>query len=190
LCFHSWWSEDIPNSEFERIAGLAQAWDKEVWCNELGFDAMAWRQRGMNATYDYALRFAKISHRMLKYAKVAVSQYWTWQNNYSIMSADTETKYPSYFITKHQVDYLNSGTQIVHSASSDPDVFAIAGIHPDGKKVIQVINTKNKTVEIGIEGFGNLKKIVSTTENNLWEEKPAKKQIITLDAESVNTLIF
>ncbi len=190
LCFHSWWSEDIPNSEFERIAGLAQAWDKEVWCNELGFDAMAWRQRGMNATYDYALRFAKISHRMLKYAKVAVSQYWTWQNNYSIMSADTEIKYPSYFITKHQVEYLNSGTQIVHSASSDPDVFAIAGIHPDGKKVIQVINTKNKTVEIGIEGFGNLKKIVSTTENNLWEEKPAQKQIITLDAESVNTLIF
>lgn len=190
LCFHSWWSEEIPNSEFERIAGFAQAWDKEVWCNELGFDAMAWRQRGMNATYDYALRFAKISHRMLKYAKVAVSQYWTWQNNYSIMSADTETKYPSYFVTKHQVEYLNSGTQIVHSASSNPDVFAIAGIHPDGKKVIQVINTKNKTVDISIEGFENMKKIVSTTENNLWEEKPTQEQIITLDAESVNTLIF
>ncbi|WP_372949070.1 hypothetical protein [Mariniphaga sp.] len=190
LCFHSWWSEEIPNSEFERIAGLAEAWDKEVWCNELGFDAMAWRQRGMNATYDYALRFAKISHRMMKYAKVAVSQYWTWQNNYSIMSADTETKYPSYFITKHKVEYLNSGTQIVYSTSSDPDVFAIAGIHPNGKKVIQLINTKNKPVEIETEGFGNLKKIVSTTENNLWEEKTAQKQIITVDAESVNTLIF
>ncbi|HDR51549.1 MAG TPA: hypothetical protein ENN90_08005 [Mariniphaga anaerophila] len=190
LCFHSWWSENIPDSEFERIAGLAQAWDKEVWCNELGFDAMAWRQRGMNATYDYALRFAKISHRMTKYAKVAVSQYWTWQNNYSIMSADTETKYPSYFITKHQVDFLNSGTQIVHSTSYDPDILPIAGIHPDGKQIIQIINTKNKPVEIEIEGFGNLKKIVSTTENNLWEEKPAQKQIITLDAESVNTLIF
>jgi len=38
----------------------------------------------LTAGGDYALRFAKISHRMLKYAKVAVSQYWTWQNNYSI----------------------------------------------------------------------------------------------------------
>jgi hypothetical protein len=190
LCFHSWWSENIPDSEFVRIAGLAQAWNKEVWCSELGFDAMAWRQKGMNATYDYALRFAKISHRMLKYAKVAVSQYWTWQNNYSIMSADTETKYPSYYVTKHQVDYLNSGTQIVHSTSTDSDILPIAGIHPDGQKVIQVINTKNNPVEIEIEGFGNLKKIVSTTENNLWIETPAQKQIITLDAESVNTLIF
>jgi hypothetical protein len=190
LCFHSWWSENIPDSEFERIAGLAQAWNKEVWCSELGFDAMAWRQKGMNATYDYALRFAKISHRMLKYAKVAVSQYWTWQNNYSIMSADTETKYPSYYVTKHQVDYLNSGTQIVHSTSTDSDILPIAGIHSDGKKVIQVINTKNNPVEIEIEGFGNLKTIVSTTENNLWIETPAQKQIITLDAESVNTLIF
>jgi hypothetical protein len=190
LCFHSWWSENIPNSEFERIAGLAQAWNKEVWCNELGFDAMAWRQRGMNATYDYALRFAKISHRMLKYAKVAVSQYWTWQNNYSIMSADTETKYPSYYVTKHQVNYLNSGTQIVHSTCTDAEILSIAGIHPNGKKVIQVINTKNTPAEIEIEGFVNLKKIVSTTEKNLWEERQAQKQIITLEAESVNTLIF
>ena len=38
LCFHSWWSEKIPDSEFEKIAGLAKAWNKEVWCSELGFD--------------------------------------------------------------------------------------------------------------------------------------------------------
>lgn len=190
LCFHSWWSENIPDNEFERIAGLAQAWNKEVWCSELGFDAMAWRQKGMNASWDYALRFAKISHRMMKYAKVAVSQYWTWQNNYSIMSADTETKYPSYYITKHQVDYLNSGTQIVHSTSTDPEILPIAGIHPDGKKVIQIINLKNSPVEIEIEGFGNINKLISTTEKNLWNESPTQKQVLKLDAESVNTLIF
>ena len=190
LCFHSWWSENIPDSEFERIAGLAQAWNKEVWCNELGFDAMAWRQRGMNATYDYALRFAKISHRMMKYAKVAVSQYWTWQNNYSIMSADTETKYPSYYVTKHQVDYLNSGTQIVHSTSTDAEILSIAGVYPDGKKVVQVINLKKQPVEIELEGFGNPVKIISTTENILWNEGSVPEKGITLGAESVNTLIF
>ncbi|MDD4227643.1 MAG: hypothetical protein PHU98_14800, partial [Mariniphaga sp.] len=46
LCFHSWWSESIPDNELERIAGLAQAWNKEVWCSELGLDAMAHRERG------------------------------------------------------------------------------------------------------------------------------------------------
>jgi len=35
LCFHSWWSENIPNSEFERIANYAKAWNKPVWCSEL-----------------------------------------------------------------------------------------------------------------------------------------------------------
>ncbi|MCF6356530.1 MAG: hypothetical protein L3J54_01880, partial [Draconibacterium sp.] len=77
LCFHSWWSEKIPDSEFERIAAYAKAWNKQVWCSELGFDAMAHKRKGMNASWDYAFRFAKISHRMLKYAEVAVSLYWT-----------------------------------------------------------------------------------------------------------------
>ncbi|MDO9613050.1 MAG: hypothetical protein Q7J86_00810, partial [Bacteroidota bacterium] len=128
ISFHCWWSEDIPNSEFERIAGFGKAWNKEVWCAELGFDAMSWKIKDMNKSYDYALRFAKISHRMIKYAEVEVSLYWTWQNNYAIMSADTKEKYPSYYITRHQTEFMNTGTQIVHSTSSDPEILAISAI--------------------------------------------------------------
>jgi hypothetical protein len=178
LCFHSWWSENMPDKEFERIAGLAQAWGKEVWCNELGFDAMSWRIPGMNASWDFGLRFAKIAHRMMKHAKVQVSQYWTWQNNYSIMSADTQTKYPSYYVTRHQVQFLNSGTQIVHSISSDPDVMVLAGIHPQNGKILHILNLKDKPVELEIEGMvGNTVKMVSTTESNLWNEKTAKGKL-------------
>ncbi len=197
LCFHSWWSENIPDSEFERIAGMAQAWNKEVWCNELGFDAMAWRQKGMNESWDYALRFAKISHRMMKHARVAVSQYWTWQNNYSIMSADTKTKYPSYYVTRHQVNYLNQGTQILHSTSNDPDILPLAAINGKGQKIIQVLNLKNQPANAELEGFtGQTLMMVTTTENNLWNEKQMKlkpkngKYTVTLEPGSVNTLIF
>jgi hypothetical protein len=197
VCFHSWWSENIPDSEFERIAGFAKAWNREVWCSELGFDAMSWKIKGMNASWDYALRFAKIWHRMMKYAKVEVSQYWTWQNNYSIMSADTETKYPSYFVTKHQVGYFNSGTQVVHSDSSDPDILPLAGITPEGKEVLQVINMKKQPVEIEISGFeGSAIEKVSTVEENLWNEQKTKTQSkngslrLMLEPESVNTLKF
>ena len=197
LCFHSWWSENISDTEFERIAGLAQAWNKEVWCNELGFDAMAWRQKGMNESWDYALRFTKSSHRMMKHARVAVSQYWTWQNNYSIMSADTKTKYPSYYVTRHQVNYLNSGTQIVHSTSSDPDILPLAGINDKGQKIIHVINLKNQPANTDLEGFtGQSLMMVTTTENNLWKEKQLKlkpkngKYTLTMEPGSVNTLIF
>jgi hypothetical protein len=197
LCFHSWWSENIPDYEFERIAGMAQAWNKEVWCNELGFDAMSWRQKGMNESWDYALRFAKISHRMLKHARVAVSQYWTWQNNYSIMSADTKIKYPSYYVTRHQVNYLNSGAQIVHSTSSDPKILPLAAINEKGQKIIQVLNLDNKPVNAEIEGFsGNNLMLVSTTENNLWNERQLKikpkngRYTVILEPGSVNTIIM
>jgi hypothetical protein len=197
LSFHCWWSENIPDSEFERIAGFGKAWNKEVWCAELGFDAMAWKIKDMNKSWDYALRFAKISHRMMKYAGVEVSLYWTWQNNYAIMSTDTQEKYPSYFVTRHQVDFLNSGTQIVHSISSDPELLAVSGIRPDGKRVLQLINMKKETVAVEVSGFESQQiDVTSTTENNPWEnlknvaQSGNGKAGLQLKPQSVNTFVF
>jgi O-glycosyl hydrolase len=197
LAFHCWWSEDMPDSEFERVAAYGKAWNKEVWCSELGFDAMSWKIKGMNESWDYALRFARISHRMLKYAEVEVSLYWTWQDNYAIMSEDTQKKYPSYYVTRHQTDYMNTGTQVVHSISSDPQVLAVAGIHPDGKKVLQVINLKKEPVTVDVTGFSSSQvEATITTEANNWEIlKNAGNSkngitILKLKAQSVNTFIF
>lgn len=197
LCFHSWWSENIPNSEFERIAGLAKAWDRPVWCSELGFDAMAHRTRGMNETWDYGMRFAVISNRMMKYAEVEVSLYWTWQNNYAIMSADLEEKYPSYYVTRHQVNYLNKGTQIVHSTSSNEKVMPVTGILPDGRKVLHVLNTAEDAQTILVSGWDAVKiDLVSTTKERLWDVQnnigKTKGGIVNLQlqAQSVNTFIF
>lgn len=197
LCFHSWWSENIPNSEFERIANFAKAWDKPVWCSELGFDAMAWKVKGMNESWDYAFRFAKISHRMMKYAEVEVSMYWTWQNNYGIMSSDTKIKYPSYYITKHFTDFLNSGTQIIHSVSTDPEILSICGYTEKGEKVIQLINLKKEKVQVEMNGIDKKPgKSVVSTQNNEWEENSVSvknvdgKLVFELKPESVNSLVF
>ena len=197
LSFHCWWSENIPDSEFERIAGFGKAWNKEVWCAELGFDAMAWQVKDMNKSWDYALRFAKISHRMIKYAEVEVSLYWTWQNNYEIMSADLQQKYPSYYITRHQVDFLNTGTQVVHTISSDPEILSVGGILPDGSRVLQLINMKKVPVSVDVSGFDSQKiDATITTESNNWEtlKNCAKTKNgnaeLQLKAESVNTFVF
>lgn len=197
LCFHSWWSENIPDSEFERVAAFAKAQNKQVWCSELGFDAAAHKVKGMFQSYDYGLRFAKISHRMMKYAEVEVSMYWTWQNDYSIMSMDLKTWYPSYYVTRHLVEYLNSGTQIVHSTSSDPEVLVLCGIHEDGKQVMQLINMKKVPVTVNVDGYNsNSVDRITTTEANNWNfqknlAKSKKGQtFIKLLPESVNTLII
>ncbi|MGE5395316.1 MAG: hypothetical protein ACM3P1_11260 [Candidatus Saccharibacteria bacterium] len=197
LAFHCWWSEDMPDNEFERVAAFGKAWNKEVWCSELGFDAMSWKIKGMNESWDYALRFARISHRMLKYAQVEVSLYWTWQNNYAIMSADTQKKYPSYYVTRHQTDFMNTGTQVVHSLSSDPQVLAVAGIRPDGKKILQVINLLKEGATVEVTGFtSSAVDATITTEANNWEilknVAQTKNGITTLQlkAQSVSTFVF
>ena len=197
LCFHSWWSEKISDNEFERVAAFAKAWNKPVWCDELGFDAEAYKIKGMCQSWDYALRFARITHRMLKYAQVEASLYWTWQNDYPIMSTDLKTMYPSYFITRHQTDFLNSGTQIVHSTSSDPEILVISGIHDNQSQVMQLINMKKQQVTIDIEGYDSkIIDMVTTTESNNWQvQKNITKSkkghtIILLQPESVNSLIL
>ena len=197
LCFHSWWSEEMPDNEFERVAGFGKAWNKEVWCSELGFDAMSWKIKDMNKSWDYALRSAKISHRMMKFAQVEVSLYWTWQNNYEIMSADLKVKYPSYFMTRHQVDFLNTGTQIVNSISSNPEVLSIGAIRPDGSRILQLINMKKEAVTIDVSGFDSqaIDATVTTQANN-WEtlknlsKSNNGKAELLLKAESVNTFVF
>lgn len=197
LSFHCWWSENIPDSEFERVAAFAKAQNKTVWCSEVGFDAMAYKTKGMCQSWDYALRFAKISHRMLKYAEVVVSMYWTWQNDYPIMSTDLQTLYPSYYITRHLTDYLNTGTQIVHSISSDPEILPVSGIHENGSQVLQLINMKKIPVTIDLEGYDSQSiDMISTTEKNSWQvQKNVTKSkkghtILQLFPESVNSLII
>ena len=123
--------------------------------------------------------------------------YWTWQDNYGIMSADTKTKYPSYYVTRHYTDFLNSGTQILNSISSDPEILSICGINSQGKNVIQIINTKNENVTVEINGVtGNISKSVTTTQKDNWKENSIQlknrngKAEIELQAQSLNTLIF
>src|SRR5690606_455274 len=108
LSFHSWWSEEEPNTIFEDVAALAATYDRPVWCTELGHHALAHQTPGYNLDWDYAFRFAKISHRVFRYSNTEVSMFWTWQKNYEIMSADTLTKYPIYYLTRHQTDFLNN----------------------------------------------------------------------------------
>ena len=113
------------------------------------------------------------------------------------MSTDLKTMYPSYYITRHQTDFLNAGTQIIHTVSTDPEVLSIGGLHDNGSRVLQLINMKKVSVTVDVEGFDSkIIDMVTSTESNNWQVQKniskSKKQhtIIQLKPESVNTLIF
>ncbi|MBD1422336.1 glycoside hydrolase [Sphingobacterium chuzhouense] len=192
LSFHSWWSENLPDSEFERIAELAKKWNRPVWCTELGHDAVAHKTKDYNKNWDYAFRFAKISHRVFRYSKSEVSMFWTWQSNYEIMSADTQTKYPVYYITRHQTDFWNK-VQVVDAQASDPDIMPLAGFNEEGKLVLQLVNLKNEPVVVRLQNLPDtVARMVTSTERKLWEDKKITLNDggIELQAQSVNTLAF
>src|SRR5690606_23987426 len=179
-------------AEFERIAALAKKWGRPVWCTELGHDAVAHKTKDYNINWDYAFRFAKISHRVFRYSGTEVSMFWTWQNNYEIMSADTKTKYPVYYMTRHQTDFWNNA-QLVDAQSSDAGILPLAGFNKDGKLVLQLINLKDKPVSIKLENISAAPaKMITSTESNLWEEQnlALNANIVELKPLSVNTLSF
>lgn len=197
LSFHSWGAEKMADSEYERLAALGKAINRPIWCTELGHDGWAHRTEGVFQTWDYGFRFAKISHRIIKYTQAEVTMYWTWQNDYPIMSTDLKTLYPSYYATRHFTNYLNTGTQIVQSMSSDPEILTLGGIHTDGTKVLQLINLKKAPVTIKIQGFDSkIVDLISTSEGNNWEEKKRVSSSkngfinIQLRPESINTILL
>jgi hypothetical protein len=133
----------------------------------------------------------------MKHAQPEVTMYWTWQNDYPIMSRDVKTYYPSFYATRHFTNYLNTGTQIINSMSSDPEVLTLSGIHENGTRVLQLINLKKTPVKVHIQGLESKSiNMVTTTEANNWEEiknaTSSKKGIIgvVLKPESINSIIL
>ncbi len=196
LSFHSWWSEEEPDSIFEVVANLASTYNRPVWCTELGHDALAHQTPGYNLNWDYAFRFAKISNRVFRYSNTEVSMFWTWQKNYEIMSSDTLTKYPIYYLTKHQTDFLNK-VQLVDSKSSDSDILPLIGFNEHNKMVLQLINLKSEPVTLRLTNVSGTKaNMYTSTESNLWQQtnltfnNDSSKIFLTLKANSVNTVSF
>jgi hypothetical protein len=113
------------------------------------------------------------------------------------MSQDLQNKYPSYYVTRHMTDFMNTGTRVVHSISSDPEILPISGIHPDGSKVLQIINLKKEPVTIEVQGFdsGTIDQYTTTEAENWYFAKNIAKTrdgivLLKLKSQSVNSFIF
>jgi hypothetical protein len=92
---------------------------------------------------------------------------------------------------------MNTGTQVVHSTSSDPEILVISGIRADGKHVLQLINMKKEAVSLDISGFESQQiDAISTTEANNWQQLKSiaktknGKTEFQVKAQSVNTFVF
>ena len=154
IAYHSWWSEGKPDSIFSDVAALARKYDLPVWCNELGYDAMLYRSHDPNPyeTWDNAWRLARITYRVLKFSEAVVTQYWTYQHNFPLVSRNL-SPYPAYYVTKQLVDSLPAGMQLVEAVSDNEALWTLAAQGSDGRFMIQVMNSLEEPVEIAVDGI-------------------------------------
>lgn len=152
LAYHSWWSEEMDNREFERIDSLGKAYHKEIWCTEVGYDAMAWRTPEVFPGWDYAWRYAKIMLRVLKYSGAAVTEYWTYENNYPIIGKDLNP-YPVYYVTEELTRNLPQGTFIIKTTSDDDAVWVLGARKGTSHYFLQILNTSDQEKSVKISGI-------------------------------------
>ncbi|WP_448519327.1 hypothetical protein [Rhodoflexus sp.] len=151
ISYHSWWSDTLADTEFEKIASLAKQYNLPVWCSEVGYDAFLWKTPEAFPTWLNAWEIAKIYHRILRYSGAVVTHYWTFQDNFPMVSADTLTAYPIFQYTERLIKYFKPGIIIIDATTNDPDLWVLAGKDTKGKICMQVLNISNwsKEVEIG-----------------------------------------
>jgi O-glycosyl hydrolase len=193
LAYHSWWSGNLPDSEFVRIAELADAYDKEVWCTELGYDAMLYKDKSNFPTWKNAWELARINFRVLKHSRANLTQYWTYQNNFPVMAPDGEP-YPAYFVIKHSADYLPDGAVVVDAESNDSTVWSLAALLPGEERMLQLINTSEQTKLVRLENLPQDKyyriQTDSGTSMEIAEEFQKSRNAVTisLPPQSINTI--
>ena len=160
LSYHSWWSEDDPDSFFTRIAALGKQYGKEVWSPEVGYDALAGRNQAQFATWNNAFRLARIYNRVIKLSEATSALYWEYGRVGGNSVDDfplTDTNlnpYPSYHVLKQLNDNLPPGAKILSISSDDPTVMTLAARDPaTNNYFVQLINNSGAANSVTVRGL-------------------------------------
>ena len=194
LSYHSWWSDNLPDEEFKVIADQAQKYNLPVWCTELGYDAMLYKDKSKFPTWENAWKLAKVNHRVLKYSEASLTQYWTYQNNFPIVSPDGDP-FPIYYTIKQNSDYLPNGSQVVQAESSDPDLWVISALLPEYEFMTQILNVSEQQKQVILQNVPSRKiYLVRTSENHnleiVEELTPTGRSVeANLPPRSMNTFV-
>ncbi len=127
ISIHSWWSEDLPRSEWSKFRTLADQYGKDLWNGEMNYYALANQNPGVFTTWDNGLRVAKITAKTLTWMHTNVAMYWQYQDDFPLVKADLTSKYYSYHVVKSFVDNFKPGSQIVKSTTDNSKIYSVAG---------------------------------------------------------------
>lgn len=141
LAFHSWDALGTPDERYAAIAALGRRYRKPVWCLEAGHDAQLWQQPNPWASWENGLRTALAYEKTLRLSGAALMDYWTYQNNYPLVSQDGKRPYPVFHVIRQMELALPPGARIAAAASESDDLRALASAGPGrGRFSVLLVN--------------------------------------------------
>jgi hypothetical protein len=129
LSFHGWDALTTPDPRYEEIAALGRKYGKPVWCLETGHDSGLWRKPDPWETWENALRTAMAYLKTLSLSGAALMDYWTYQDNYPLVSRDGTRTFPVFHVLRQVEAALPPGAKVVRAAGSD-GLYALATAGP------------------------------------------------------------
>jgi O-glycosyl hydrolase len=141
IAFHCWDALGASENDYTQIAALGHEFHKPIWCTESGFDAQLWQKPDPWASWDNGLQTARAYVKTLRLTGASVMDYWTYQNNYSLVNPDTSQPYPVFFVVKQMQDALPKESCVVatDTQTDRDDLGVLATVGPASQQFSVVL---------------------------------------------------
>ncbi len=141
VAFHCWDALWVPEKQYAAIAELGREFGKPVWCLEAGHDAQLWRLPSPWESWENALRTALAYERTIRLTGATIMDYWTYQNNYPLVSPDGKTPYPVFHVMAQMERVFARGSTVIGVSTDHEDIRALATIGPKpGQAAVLIVN--------------------------------------------------
>ena len=140
IAFHCWDVLSASDSSYQSIAALGRRYGKPIWCTEAGHDAQLWQAANPWESWDNALKTALAYERTLRLSGASLMDYWTYQDNYPLVSMDGTRPFPVWQVLKQMEEGFAPGSWIAFTTSSNDALKAIATFGPTRQLSVLLIN--------------------------------------------------
>ncbi|HSV74993.1 MAG TPA: hypothetical protein VLH79_14630 [Chthonomonadales bacterium] len=139
IAFHSWDALSASDEAYAGIAALGRAHRKPIWCTEAGHDAQLWQRPNPWPTWENALRTAQAYVRTIRLTGAERMDYWTYQDNYPLVSRDGRTRFPVFEVVRQMELALPAGSTIIGSTSPREELQVVAARGPGAERAAVVL---------------------------------------------------
>ncbi|MDF2439175.1 MAG: hypothetical protein JWN98_159 [Abditibacteriota bacterium] len=198
LAFHSWDALSALESKYLEIAALGQQYNKPVWCTEAGHDAQLWQQPNPWRSWENALRTALAYERTLRLTRTEQMDYWTYQDNYALVSKDAKEIFPVWHVMRQMESALPPRSRVVANTPSHDDLKVLTTSGPRAGQfsalLVNPIGSGQATLSglprgVAISVLESTKEAQARLQAKVLRVDAAGRVTVTLPARSVVTII-